>query len=648
MKLPNEAEEIVNLKHMEKIDFQNVGIKSRNKRITIENLGIPIRITKYEIYSENSNIIPDFNIETQSCPSTESQENLFVHGISCILTLTWTPTEGEPLETYATEFLIHYQADIPDSNGNLKPIESYASIQLAGTPISNIQINQDGEIIQSLQLDSNGQPIGNYPGSQPQIPQESLEERNHRIALEEWNRARAASAFTPDQNGNVPSIAQMPDYISEEEKIIQEEIAFQQRVETGNLTHQDYTSLGLAPGSGVSSRPVSLAATILAGTYIPVTLAQSIDSREPTPVTGVIIEDIYSAQGRNVVIPKGSKIFGNSVPTSLPQNLIASAGLLSDSDNDNESDTSADLLTASPNTSYEGRLKVVWDRIILPDGTAFRPSGALSTLDLMGRSGIPGHYDRKELQTFLIAVTNIATQVGITGLLGNDIWVQTTTTADGTTTATFDQEPGTPSIIGGTENENENIDNSVASVSVTKITKEQQARSQFLESTTAELRKTLRSTLPPQPELQVPIGTKIIVVPTQDLWLQSIQGRIAQQNSEDKNIENQGISIHTPRDPDNFGAQEIPEEPVPQTSSTQAPTISRSERDAREQLARQEQEQALGGDNLLGLPTLWNSNPQYPVDPTFPQNSQNPNTPQGTDNTQVPQDYQPQPGSTGF
>lgn len=51
---------------------------------------------------------------------------------------------------------------------------------------------------------------------------------------------------------------------------------------------------------------------IFADKPIPAVIARSIDSNNPTPVTAFVERNVYAEEGRNVVIPAGSRLMGNA------------------------------------------------------------------------------------------------------------------------------------------------------------------------------------------------------------------------------------------------------------------------------------------------------------------------------------------------
>ena len=97
---------------------------------------------------------------------------------------------------------------------------------------------------------------------------------------------------------------------------------------------------------------------VLQGTFIHVTLDTAIDSTLPGEVRGTVAKHVYGARGNAVLIPKGSILYG-------PHNSDIRRG--------------------------QGRVFVVWSRLITPDGYDI-PIGS-SGGDNLGRAGFQGEVD---------------------------------------------------------------------------------------------------------------------------------------------------------------------------------------------------------------------------------------------------------------
>ena len=115
--------------------------------------------------------------------------------------------------------------------------------------------------------------------------------------------------------------------------------------------------------------------TVVQGTIIQAALETAIDSTLPGTLRAIVSEDVHSFDGRNVLIPRGSKLFG---------------------------EYQSDLSIA------DSRILVAWSRVVTPEGrTAVIASyGA----DDLGRSGTTGQVYRHFLKRF-----GAATMISIIG-----------------------------------------------------------------------------------------------------------------------------------------------------------------------------------------------------------------------------------------
>jgi len=121
------------------------------------------------------------------------------------------------------------------------------------------------------------------------------------------------------------------------------------RNEGAALTHQGY--------SGNIPIPQQFYLELKAGTVIPGILMTGINSDLPGPVMGQVSENIWdSTRGRHVLIPKGTRILG---------------------------------VYDSQITYGQKRVLVVWNRLILPNGTTLNIAGSPG-LDQSGYSGMRG------------------------------------------------------------------------------------------------------------------------------------------------------------------------------------------------------------------------------------------------------------------
>ena len=253
-------------------------------------------------------------------------------------------------------------------------------------------------------------------------------------------------------------------------------------VDPRSVWDEDYRSVGFDPM--VSSRPVRLNAMIPAGTPVPVTLTRTFDARMVNPIEGTVDRDVYAPHGRNPIIERGDELSGRSVAfraTATSANLQALAGMV---------------------TGHQGRIQVEWNVLRRTDGSVFNLKGVTATGDRMGRSGVPGHIDIREIERYAGALMRGGMTALATMLLGHD---QTGTR--------YSQTGGEGSGVVREE---------------TVLTREQIAWQAVFDEL-VQVQNELRFLTVPVPTITVPPGTRVTVTPTRDLWLRPARGHLAPQ-----------------------------------------------------------------------------------------------------------------------
>ena len=146
------------------------------------------------------------------------------------------------------------------------------------------------------------------------------------------------------------------------------------------------------------------ARTIAQGKLLTAILETSINTEFPGAVRGIITRDVYGEAGKEVLIPKGSRLYGSY---------------------------------SSAVKRGQGRVNISWSRLIRPDGISLNI--ALTAADQFGRAGIPGETDNRysslvanSLLTSVLAVAGTAAAQEIMG--GNSQTSTTINAAQGTTT----------------------------------------------------------------------------------------------------------------------------------------------------------------------------------------------------------------------
>lgn len=144
------------------------------------------------------------------------------------------------------------------------------------------------------------------------------------------------------------------------------------RKEAFDGMQKDWEEQGI--GKVISSWRVDLSEMIFADKPIPAVISRAIDSNNPAPITAFVERNVYAEEGRNVIIPAGSR-------------LIGSLGGLT---------ASADA------TSEAARVQISWERLIRPDGSLFIFQGL--TADAQGRAGALGYVDQQLFKKYTLPV----------------------------------------------------------------------------------------------------------------------------------------------------------------------------------------------------------------------------------------------------
>lgn len=124
----------------------------------------------------------------------------------------------------------------------------------------------------------------------------------------------------------------------------------------------DWSSVGTEK-KNISTWPVDMSRVLLADKAIPAVLVHSIDTRYPeAPVTAIVERHIYGEAGRNILIPAGSRLIGKLGGTAMSFGLDQAA-----------------------------KVSIAWERLIRPDGAAFRFEATSG--DAQGRGGVAAYLD---------------------------------------------------------------------------------------------------------------------------------------------------------------------------------------------------------------------------------------------------------------
>jgi len=146
--------------------------------------------------------------------------------------------------------------------------------------------------------------------------------------------------------------------------------------------------------------------TIAQGKMLTAILETSINTEFPGAVRGIIARDVYGESGREVLIPKGSRLYGSY---------------------------------SSEVRRGQGRVNISWTRLLRPDGISLDIT--LTAADQFGRAGIPGEVDNRYsslvANSLLTSVLAVAGTAAAQSLMSSGSSSQTSTTVNanlGTTT----------------------------------------------------------------------------------------------------------------------------------------------------------------------------------------------------------------------
>ncbi|MDP2182359.1 MAG: TrbI/VirB10 family protein [Actinomycetota bacterium] len=131
------------------------------------------------------------------------------------------------------------------------------------------------------------------------------------------------------------------------------------------------------PGAVRTTRLSRRAMTVPQGTLIPAVLETALDSTRPGHVRAIVSRDITGFDGSQILIPRGSRLFG-----------------------DYQSDMAAG----------QNRALVQWTRLVRPDGVSV--AIASPAADMQGRAGIQGRVDNHFLERFGGALLQTTLNVG--------------------------------------------------------------------------------------------------------------------------------------------------------------------------------------------------------------------------------------------
>ncbi len=169
---------------------------------------------------------------------------------------------------------------------------------------------------------------------------------------------------------------------------------------------KDWSSVDV--DKNVSTWSVDMSRVLLADKAIPAVLVRSIDTRYPTaPVTAIVERHIYAEEGRNILIPAGSRLIGSLSGSAMEFG-----------------------------TDQAAKIDISWNRLIRPDGAAFKFEAVSG--DAQGRGGVAAYLDMQLMRKFLLPVGSSigeAIVLKLTELNEKSVIASSSTASNGTTTS---------------------------------------------------------------------------------------------------------------------------------------------------------------------------------------------------------------------
>ncbi len=230
-----------------------------------------------------------------------------------------------------------------------------------------------------------------------------------------------------------------------------------------NLTKDPIRDLPATTTSISPTRIADMPHTIAQGKLLSAVLETAINTELPGSVRAVVSRDVFGESGNEVLIPKGSRLFGSY---------------------------------SSQVVRGQGRVEIGWTRLIRPDGVDMAIT--FNASDQFGRAGIAGEVDNKF--SSIIANSMLTSILAVGGVAA----AQQILAGDQNTTTTTNPTQGTTTTTGSATNQ--------ALYDVTRT----------IIDTVGQL---ISSTIDLNPTIRVPQGTKITVIVNSDITLPSARKR---------------------------------------------------------------------------------------------------------------------------
>jgi hypothetical protein len=250
----------------------------------------------------------------------------------------------------------------------------------------------------------------------------------------------------------------------------------------GSWRNKDKNYAGIGDEPVTSTYPVDRSRMITADRYIPAVLENHISTDIPSGrITAVIEQNVFGADGRNILIPAGSRAvgiyqFGGGSGSAGRQGAGNNGG--------------------GSNSPTGSRAEVVWTRIMRPDGAAIKVGN--QSADVMGRRGLSGDLDRRLFERY-----------------GEPLLLSMLATA---TTLAFTDDNSEVSSFTGL-----NFGGTLGTFSTEEVSKGEVAARAFTSSLLEIARDLVINNADLRPILRIPAGTRFVIMPTSDIVMRDPQ-----------------------------------------------------------------------------------------------------------------------------
>lgn len=230
---------------------------------------------------------------------------------------------------------------------------------------------------------------------------------------------------------------------------------------------------------------------ILEDKPIPAVLARSVYASDGLgsgiPVTAIVERNVYAEEGRNIVIPAGSRVIGEL-----------------------GGETSG---TTGGNSGGAVKIDITWRRLIRPDGSQFTINGS-QTADAQGRAGAIGYLDEQLLKKYTAPMLITAMESATAYMMASG---DGTSNGNGYSTTSSKSEAASD------------------------------ARQNFLDQMDDIFKEIINKKADIQAVTYVPAGTRIIIFPKVDLWLNNPDRAKKNTSNKDDFDKSGGLTMRDPK-----------------------------------------------------------------------------------------------------